>query len=86
MPTESVTLLGYAAGTLTTIAFVPQVLKAWQSKSTRDISLSMTLILTTGIVLWFLYGLSINSLPIIFANAISFMLVLALLILKLKYQ
>lgn len=86
MDINLITMLGYLAGTLTTIAFLPQVLKAWKSKSTRDISLATTLILLVGIVLWFVYGIYINSLPIIIANLVTMMFVLTLLALKLKYK
>lgn len=82
-PTE---WLGLLAGTLTTIAFVPQVIKIWRSKHAHDISLAMFAIFSTGVALWLIYGLMIGSLPVIAANAITLMLALAILLLKLRYR
>jgi MtN3 and saliva related transmembrane protein len=84
MPTN-VELLGYAAGTLTTIAFVPQVLKALKTHSTKDISLGMFVVFTAGVVLWGLYGLVLGSWPIIVANAVTLVLTGTILALKLRH-
>nr|WP_299171741.1 SemiSWEET transporter [uncultured Allomuricauda sp.] len=83
---ETIEIIGLIAASLTTASFVPQVVKTWKNKSTKDISLTMYLVLFAGSVLWFYYGLVINSLPVIFANAITGILVLSILILKLKYK
>ncbi len=83
---DTVEIIGLIAATLTTVAFVPQVFKAWKNKSTKDISLAMYLVLFTGIVLWLYYGFAINSVPVIFANAITGVLVLSILVLKIKYK
>lgn len=82
---DAITLLGLVAGTLTTIAFVPQLTKTWRSKSTEDISFGMFAIFCTGVFLWFLYGLLINALPVIVANAVTLILASAILVLKIKY-
>lgn len=79
-------VLGLIAATLTTTAFVPQVYKAWKDKSTRDISLVMYLVLCIGLVLWMIYGVLIESLPVILANAITFLLVGAMVILKIRHK
>src|SRR5882672_6209727 len=78
-------VLGLAAGFCTTAAFVPQVLKTWRSRHTRDISLSMFLIYIVGIVLWLIYGLLLNDIPIIAANVATFALLAAMLYFKLRY-
>ncbi len=52
-----VTIVGLVAGFLTTVSFLPQVLRTWKSRSTADISLVMFLIYVTGILLWLIYGL-----------------------------
>jgi len=78
-------LLGFAAATLTTGAFVPQAVKTIKSRNTSDISLAMYVIITIGIVLWLLYGLRIGSWPMIFANTISLGLSATILGLKLRY-
>lgn len=77
--------LGYLAGTLTTIAFVPQLVKIWRSKSASDVSLAMFLIFTTGVALWLLYGLVIGAWPVIVANVVTLVLALAILVLKVRY-
>ncbi len=83
---DYIILIGLAAGTLTTIAFLPQVIKAWKTKHTKDISLSMFILFTIGIFLWFVYGILLNALPIILANVVTFILALTVLILKIKYK
>tara|TARA_Y100000310_G_scaffold241784_1_gene245854 strand:+ start:19253 stop:19510 length:258 start_codon:yes stop_codon:yes gene_type:complete len=83
---DYVSLVGYAAGILATAAFVPQVLKTWKTKSTKDISLVMFITFTTGIFLWLVYGILISSWPIIIANIVTFTLASIILILKLKYK
>lgn len=71
---ECVTALGFAAGTLTTIAFWPQLRRTWKTRSADDLSLGMLLTFTTGVVLWLLYGIYLHALPIIVANAITLIL------------
>lgn len=83
---DSITLLGLIGGTLTTVSFLPQVVKTWKSKSTKDFSLGMLLLLCTGIVIWVVYGFLINSLPIIAANISSFILIFIILIIKVIYK
>lgn len=78
--------LGVAAGTLTTLSFVPQVVKAWRTKSVEDLSLWMLLAFNGGITLWLTYGILTHKPSIIFANAITLALALTLLGLKLKYR
>ena len=78
--------LGLMAATLTTIAFVPQVVQVWRSRSAADISLAMYSLFTTGIGLWFVYGVLIESTPIIAANAVTFILALMVIIMKLRFE
>jgi MtN3 and saliva related transmembrane protein len=77
-------LIGMIAGTLTTIAFVPQVWRVWKTRSTRDISLSMYLVFTAGVVFWLAYGLMLGAWPIIVANLITLALTGTVLVLKLR--
>ncbi len=77
--------LGLIAGTLTTIAFVPQVIKTWRTRSGRDISLGMFLLFSAGVALWLAYGIAIASRPVIIANALTLMLAMTVLGLKLYY-
>ncbi|OPY37055.1 MAG: PQ loop repeat protein [Methanoregula sp. PtaU1.Bin051] len=83
---DTITITGYIAGALTTISFIPQVARAWNLKETRDLSLAMLVLFAFGILLWTLYGLWMASPPIVAANAITFLLVLALLVMKVKYH
>lgn len=79
-------IIGLIAASLTTAAFVPQVYKTWKTKLVDELSLTMYLVFFTGIVLWFIYGILINSLSIILANTITGLLVLLLIYFKLKYK
>jgi MtN3 and saliva related transmembrane protein len=83
---DSVTLIGLLAGGLTTVAFLPQLLKTWKSKSAEDVSLVMLVTFCTGVGLWLIYGVMIGAWPIILANLITLLLALAMLFLKLKYR
>ena len=78
--------LGTAAGTLTTIAFVPQVWKTWKSRSAADLSLGMWTLFSTGVALWTAYGLMLGAMPIICFNAITLVLALSLVVFKLVYR
>lgn len=79
------TVLGITAGTLTTISFLPQVVKTWRTRHTKDISAFMFALLLTGIALWFIYGIIKQDFPIIAANGTSLVLVSAILFLKIKH-
>jgi len=79
-------LIGLVAGTLTTIAFIPQVLRIWKTKHAQDISLATFAIFSSGVALWLLYGLRIASWPIILANAVTLLLVLLILLLKWHFR
>ncbi|MEO1133102.1 MAG: SemiSWEET transporter [Cyanobacteria bacterium J06639_1] len=78
--------LGILAGTLTTLAFLPQLIKTWRSRSAEDVSIGMFLMFCTGVVLWGVYGWEIHALPVIATNVITFILAAAILILKLVYE
>ena len=83
---SSIDILGLVAGSLTTIAFVPQLIKVWRSKSAKDISYIMFIMFIIGIVLWEVYGWEIHSLPVVLFNVITFILALAILILKVIFD
>ena len=76
-------LVGYPAAFLTTIAFVPQAWQSWRTRDLSGISLPMYAMFTTGVALWLVYGILIDSLPIMIANAITLMLASLVLWLKL---
>ena len=83
---HKIEILGFVAAIFTTTAFVPQVYKAWNEKSTKDISLLMYLVLLFGVILWMIYGIYFGSLPITIANALTAILVFIVVLLKLKYK
>jgi len=78
-------LFGYAAGILTTVAFLPQVIKTYASRSARDISLSMYVIFTIGILLWLTHGLLAGSGPVVAANSVGLVLSLAMVVMKVVF-
>lgn len=78
-------IFGSLAAIITTAAFFPQVIKAHQTKHTKDISLVMYLLLVVGLAFWTIYGFMIDSWPIIWANLITIAANLYLVFLKLKY-
>jgi len=78
--------IGFVAGAMTTFSFLPQVIKAWRSRSTADISLAMFVLFCAGLVLWTAYGLAIGSAPIVAWNGITLLLAGTILLLKLRYK
>lgn len=78
----AIELMGGLAGLMTTIAFLPQVLRTWSTRSAGDISFAMLTIFAGGLALWFAYGLLIGSWPVIGANGVTLALVLIILSLK----
>jgi MtN3 and saliva related transmembrane protein len=79
------TLIGLLAAACTTGSFLPQVIRAWRTRSTRDVSALMFILLVTGNALWLLYGALIGDLPLVVANLITITLVAIILALKLRY-
>lgn len=77
--------LGTVAGLCTTIAFLPQVLKVWRSRSARDISLAMYAVFTFGVGCWLVYGWMLMIWPIIIANIVTLVLVAAVIAMKLRW-
>ena len=77
---------GFLAALLTTIAFLPQLYKTWKTKSADDVSLIMLILFITGLICWIIYGLKINSLPILVANIITCIFNFSILILKITFN
>ena len=78
------TVLGLVAAALTTAANIPQVIKAWRTRETEDLSLRMTLTLAAGLAMWAIYGV-MKSDPVIVANAVALLLAITLSVLKLRF-
>ena len=83
---DNIQLIGLLAGVLTSISFLPQVIKTWKSKSAKDLSLNMFLLFTTGITLWLIYGIIIKDLPIILANVFTLCSSATILYFKMRYK
>jgi len=83
---ENIEIMGLVAAALTTYSIVPQVHKTWRNKSTKDISLTMYMAMFLGVVLWLIYGIYHESVPMILANFITAVLLFVMIVLKLKYK
>lgn len=83
---NSIEWLGMTAGFLTTVAFLPQVIKTWKTRSSKDISLNMFLLFCTGVSLWLIYGIIIADLPIIVSNILTLLLASSILFFKIRYK
>ena len=79
-------ILGFLAAILTTIAFLPQVIKIYKSKDTKSISLTMYIVLSLGLLFWLLYGVHLKSLPMVIANSVSLILTIYILFMKIKHK
>ncbi|NUO80439.1 SemiSWEET transporter [candidate division KSB1 bacterium] len=82
---NSITVIGLIAAILTTSAYVPQVIKSMKTKSAKDLSLGTSTMLCCGVLLWLIYGVMNDDVPIILSNAITLLLTITLLILKLRH-
>jgi MtN3 and saliva related transmembrane protein len=82
----SIEIIGLVAAVLTTSSFIPQVIKTKKTKSVENLSLSMYLAMFAGVVLWLIYGLYINSVAVILANAVTAVLTLMLLNYKIRFS
>ncbi|MFO7446069.1 MAG: SemiSWEET transporter [Ignavibacteriaceae bacterium] len=81
---SSADMFGYAAAICTTIAYVPQAVKVFKTRHTKDISIGMFLLMALGLFLWLAYGILYNALPIIIANVVTLFLAGYILIMKIK--
>lgn len=81
-----IAILGYVAACCSTLAFLPQVIKTWRTRSTGDLSLPTFLTVASGSVLWLVYGWLRADVPIVVTNAIIFVLASTILWLKLRFR
>ncbi len=82
---DQINMVGFVAGLLTTVAFIPQVCRTYTTKSTQDISLGMFSIFSSGVFMWIVYGVLMSALPIIVTNVITLVLAISILVMKVKY-
>ena len=83
---EFTEILGLTAGTITSITFLPQVIQVYKTKSAKDISLSMVLLLTLGVAMWLAYGILILNAAIIYTNSMVLAMAIILLYFKWKFD
>ncbi len=81
-----VDILGYVAGTMVVVSLLPQTIKSWKTKSTRDLSLARYIIYSLGLVLWIVYAVVISNGPVALMNSVGLLLALSILFLKIKYK
>ena len=81
----SIEFFGYFAAILTTVAFLPQLIKTLKTQKADDVSLITLIMFLTGVMSWVIYGYKISSLPILMANIITFILNLLILIFKINF-
>ncbi|MDA9433399.1 SemiSWEET transporter [Bradyrhizobium sp. CCBAU 51627] len=81
----AIKLIGFAAAACTTVAYAPQAIKVWKTRSTGDISLGMFLVMVLGLALWLIYGLLSGDGPLIASNAVTMLLAGGILVMKLRY-
>ena len=82
----TITHLGLLAGTITTAAAIPQVVRTYRTKHARDISIWQPVLLNVGMFLWLMYGIALGDIPLIVANAVSLLCYTALIIMKILYR
>ncbi len=78
--------IGYIAGLCTTMAFLPQVIRTYKTRSAKDISLGMYLVFCFGVVMWIIYGFSIHSRSIILSNMVTIILAGGMLLMKILFD
>lgn len=86
VPRVTIDIIGYVAATMTTISFLPQLIRVVKLRSARDISLGMFLIFTLGTTFWLVYGVLSHSLPVSIANGVTLILSASILYLKLRFD
>ena len=82
---SAITLLGFVAGGLTTLSFIPQVLKTWRSRRCDDLSWALLLSFASGVLLWIVYGALVREAPVVVANAVTLALISMIVSMKLRF-
>jgi MtN3 and saliva related transmembrane protein len=83
---DTIMIIELIAAALTTSALFPQLIQVWKTKSTNDISTGMFTLTSTGVFVWFIYGVFVDNFPIIIANSLAFIQAITILFLKIKYK
>jgi len=83
---STATMIGLLAGSMTTAAWLPQVVRAFRTKSTKDFSWGWFALFGFGVMFWLIYGFAIAAPAVFLPNAVTFLLVLALCVLKILHS
>jgi MtN3 and saliva related transmembrane protein len=83
---DAIKILGLAAGTITSITFLPQVIQIWKTKSAKDLSLPMLLLLILGVTMWLTYGIIVKDAAIIYTNSMVLAMSFIMLYFKMKFK
>lgn len=83
---DTIEIIGLIAAILTTSAYLPQVIKTWKVKDVESLSLTMYVVMFSGVMMWLAYGILQNSISIVLANIVTGVLTFTLIFLKLKYR
>lgn len=83
---EFIEVMGLLGALLSSITFIPQVVRTWQIKSAGDLSMGMLLIVFSSTIVWLVYGFALDLLPVIIANGIISILSLVLIYFKIKFK
>jgi MtN3 and saliva related transmembrane protein len=86
MASQTTDLIGAIAGTLTTISFVPQVMRVFKTRQTRDISMTMMLLFSLGVAMWVAFGYMVDSMPVVWTNAMTLVLALTIVAAKVRFD
>lgn len=86
MASQTTDLIGAIAGTLTTISFVPQVMRVFKTRQTRDISMTMMLLFSLGVAMWVAFGYLVDSMPVVWTNAMTLVLALTIVAAKVRFD
>ena len=81
---DYIKILGLAAGTITSITFLPQIIHVWKTKSAKDLSLNMLALLIIGVSMWLTYGIFVRDIAIIYTN--SMVLIMSLILVYFKFR
>ena len=81
-----ITGIGYCAGSLTSLGFIPQVVKGFQTKHMKDVALWQPILFTIGMVMWLIYGILLREMPMIPANTLAVILNAIVIWQKLAYK
>jgi MtN3 and saliva related transmembrane protein len=83
---NAITIIGLIAALFTTVSLLPQLIKVYKTKSSKDISTGMFTLFGSGVLLWFVYGVFVNDLPIMVAKSLAFIQAAVILFFKAKYK